>query len=114
MKIPGSDDTTRGIKDGIGLGSHARGVRETKTQGSASEGSAAETASQAMDTVTMSPLALLMGEELDPAKMAEERKRRVEELKQRISKGEYNPNITQVAGAVGEEISLEILLAGSK
>lgn len=116
MKIPGSDGTTGKltVQDGLGLGGNARGVRDAKGRvGSAIEGDN-QAKTQGIDLVTVSPLALLMGEELDPTKMADERKRRVEELKARIAKGEYNPDSGLVAAAVSEELSLEILFAGSQ
>jgi anti-sigma28 factor (negative regulator of flagellin synthesis) len=116
MKIPGSNDTTGkiNVQDSLGLGGNARSVRESKAQVTGFGAEDNQNRARGVDSVTVSPLALLMGEELDPVKMAEERKRRVEDLTQRIAKGEYHPDINQVAGAVGEELSLEILLAGPK
>jgi anti-sigma28 factor (negative regulator of flagellin synthesis) len=44
--------------------------------------------------------------------MERTRRERVEELKKLVQSGEYRPDSSQVAQAVGEEIVMEILSAG--
>jgi anti-sigma28 factor (negative regulator of flagellin synthesis) len=51
-------------------------------------------------------------EELDPVKMAAERRAKIESLKEQIRNGTYAPPINDVARSVGEEISLEVLFGG--
>lgn len=58
-------------------------------------------------------IAKYISEELNVADMEKRRRERVEELKKLVQGGEYRPDATAVARAVGEEITLEILSAGS-
>lgn len=46
---------------------------------------------------------------LDNNNILEERRTKIENLKKLIASGEYNPDSKQVAQAVAEEISLEII-----
>ena len=111
MKVPGTE-----IKDAV-LG-RVQDVRSengaTRKGAAASEAVTAEGSLQAAldDTMQISSVGATLKDELDPAKMAEERRAKVEALKQQIKNGTYKPPVEGVAQAVGEELSLEILLSG--
>ena len=55
------------------------------------------------------PVARAIQQELDPEKIEQERREKVERLKKLIAAGEYDPPRDKVAQAVGENIVLEIL-----
>jgi anti-sigma28 factor (negative regulator of flagellin synthesis) len=57
-------------------------------------------------------IAKYISQELNAADMERTRRERVEELKKLVQSGEYRPDSSQVAQAVGEEIVMEILSAG--
>ena len=111
MKVPGTE-----IKDTV-LG-RAQDVRSEK--GGARKGTAAGDAVTAEgslqaaldDTMQISSVGATLKDELDPTKMAAERRAKIEALKQQIKNGTYKPPTEGVAQAVGEELSLEILLSG--
>jgi anti-sigma28 factor (negative regulator of flagellin synthesis) len=52
-------------------------------------------------------------DELNPQEILAARRQRVEELKELIAKGEYNPSSEDVAAAVLENLTFEITRAGS-
>ena len=60
------------------------------------------------DTVEVS-LAKFISDQLDPTKMADDRRKKIEELKKLIASGEYRPSSEAVAQAVEEEIGFEIM-----
>lgn len=108
MKVPGSE-----IKDAIfNRAQDARNEKASARKGDA--GVTAEGSLQAAldDTMEISSVGTLLQAELDPAKMSEERRAKIEALKEQIRNGTYKPPIEGVARAVGEELSLEILLSG--
>ena len=114
MKVPGSDgssDVAKRIKE-VTVGERSvqkRGVAQD--DGSTSGGLAAELAKSKEDTFTVSNLGALIREELDPLKMADERRAKIASLKERISNRSYSPPINDLAQAVGEEISLEVMFS---
>lgn len=59
------------------------------------------------DSVNVSMAKMIAGE-LDPTKLAAERREKIERLKQLIASGEYNPPADLVAQAISEEIDFEI------
>lgn len=111
MKVPGTE-----IKDAV-LG-RVQDVRSekgaTRKGAAAADGVAAGGSLQAAldDTMQISSVGATLKDELDPAKMAEERRAKIEAIKQQIKNGTYNPPLEGIAQAVGEELSLEILLSG--
>ncbi len=64
------------------------------------------------DQVEVSTLATALNGQLNPASFAEERKAKIEDIKERIKNGTYNPRMEDVARALAEEISSEILSSG--
>jgi anti-sigma28 factor (negative regulator of flagellin synthesis) len=64
------------------------------------------------DTVSFSSLGAMLRQELNPGRMADERRAKIESLKEQIRSGSYSPAPEAVASAVSEEISLEVLLSG--
>lgn len=63
------------------------------------------------DSFTVSQVGAQITSELDPAKMAEERRKKIDDIKKRIQNGTYQPPLTDVARSMSEELSLEILLS---
>jgi anti-sigma28 factor (negative regulator of flagellin synthesis) len=74
-------------------------------------GGVASPAGNATDSFTVSEVSSQIATDLDPAKMAEERRKKVEDIKKRIQNGTYQPPLTEVARSMSEELSLEILLS---
>jgi len=110
MKVPGSDGSgeAKRIQDATtGNQSVARrGVAGTQLD----ESSSADQANKAQtDSVQLSAVGAFLRDELDPVKMAEERRQKIAALKQKIDAGTYAPSLDAVAQSVGEELSLEIL-----
>jgi anti-sigma28 factor (negative regulator of flagellin synthesis) len=64
------------------------------------------------DSVKLSAIGAFLREELDPAKMAEERRQKLAMLKEQIKNGTYAPPTDAVARAIGEELSLEVAFGG--
>lgn len=64
--------------------------------------------SSATDSVDVS-VAQFISQQLDPTKMADERRQKIENLKKLIASGEYKPSSQAVAQAVEEEIGFEIM-----
>jgi anti-sigma28 factor (negative regulator of flagellin synthesis) len=113
MKVPGSDGNVKApvrAQDGrVGeVPVHRKGVAES----SVGEGAAQQLAKSQADTVTFSSLGAMLRQELNPGRMAEERRAKIESLKEQIRNGSYAPAPEAVASAVSEEISLEVLLSG--
>jgi|694.fasta_scaffold03844_23 flagellar biosynthesis anti-sigma factor FlgM len=109
MKVPGSE-----IKDA--LFNRAQDARNEKAAGR-KQGASAEAVQGSLqaaldDTMQISSVGTMLKSELDPAKMAEERRAKIEALKEQIKNGTYKPPMEGVARALGEEVSLEILLSG--
>lgn len=66
------------------------------------------------DSVDVS-VAKFISDQLDPTKMADERRKKIEELKKLIASGEYKPSSQAVAQALEDEIGFEIMTSdGSK
>ena len=62
----------------------------------------------ATDSVNVS-LAKFMADQLDPTKMADERRQKIENLKKLIASGEYKPSSQAIAQAMEEELGFEIM-----
>lgn len=62
----------------------------------------------ASDSVDLT-ISKAISEQLDPTKMAAERRAKIENLKKAIASGEYKPSAEAVAQAVSDEISMDIL-----
>ncbi len=113
MKVPGSDSNGSVIKrvqDGrVGEQSGARKA------GASADGAGSLTAGLGqvqVDTMKFSSLGAMLRQELDPTRMMEERKAKVESLKEQIRNGTYAPSSLAVAQSMGEEISTEIFFGG--
>ena len=64
------------------------------------------------DEVKMSGVGALLNEQLNPQTLSAERKKKLEEIKELLALGKYNPPMEKVAEALSNEISLEILTRG--
>jgi anti-sigma28 factor (negative regulator of flagellin synthesis) len=118
MKVPGSDGNVKAparAQDGRVSESpvHRKGVTEKASDGSVRGGVAQELHKPQVDTMNFSSLGALMRQELNPGRMADERRARIESLKEQIRNGSYAPSSEAVASSVSEEISLEVLLSGN-
>lgn len=117
MKVPGSDGSGDAIKrvhdSRVGDPSvNRREVAEKAATAGVGDSLAAELTKPQSDKVTVSSLGSSLGQQLDPAKMAEERKAKIAALKEQIRSGTYAPPSDAVAQSVSEEISLEIMFSG--
>jgi hypothetical protein len=115
MKVPGSDgssDIAKRVQETT-VGDRSVQRRSATDAGApATGGLIGELAKSQGDTFTVSNLGVSIREELDPVKMAAERRAKIESLKEQIRNGTYAPPINDVARSVGEEISLEVLFGG--
>lgn len=91
----------------------ARGVSSNSVTGEGVSGLGAEVKKGSVDTVKFSSLGAMLRQELDPARMAEERRSKIEAIKEQIRNGTYAAPSDAVAQALSEEVSLEVLLSGS-
>ena len=66
----------------------------------------------ATDSVDVT-MAKMISEQLDPTRMAAERRDKIERLKKLIASGDYKPSSEAVAQAVLDEVGFEIAGAGS-
>ena len=109
MKVPGTE-----IKESVlGRVQDGRAEKNAARKGAAEAvGDAGSLQAALDDTMQISSVGTMLKSELDPAKMAEERRAKIEALKEQIKNGTYKPPLEGVAQAVGEELSLEILLSG--
>lgn len=112
MKIRGNSDNAdlQTVKptveqDAVRIHSRTKGLRG---QGQLEDTALAE-AERAEEKVNLA-LARAIKNELDPEGMAAERRQRVSELKKLVQSGQYNPPASEVARAIANEISTEILL----
>lgn len=64
---------------------------------------------RARDSVAVSNLGSALHASMNPSNLAEERRARIEALKAQIKEGTYRPPLEDVARAVAEEISYEVL-----
>ena len=116
MKVPGSDGSVQAparVQDGrVSDASVNRKGSTERSGGGVRDGLVGELSKSQVDTMTISSLASLLRQELDPVRLAEERKAKVESIKERIRNGSYAPPAEAVASSVDEEISLEVLFGG--
>jgi flagellar biosynthesis anti-sigma factor FlgM len=113
MKIPGSSGSDKPVirlnegvaGDGVVVHKNATLIERLNQE----EG---ESAANSADKVSLSALGSHMRHELSATAFAEERRQKIESLKQRIKDGTYSPSSEAVAGTVAEEISLEVLFGG--
>jgi anti-sigma28 factor (negative regulator of flagellin synthesis) len=114
MKVPGSDGSDsvlKRVQEGR-VGEQA-GVRKSA---GVSTGAAASLSSELqrseVDTMKFSSLGAMLRQELDPARMMDERRAKIEALKDQIRNGTYAPSSVSVAQSLSEEISTEVLFGG--
>jgi anti-sigma28 factor (negative regulator of flagellin synthesis) len=111
MKVPGSDGNENVLKRvQEGRVGEQGAARRAPTTNSATEGLSAELHRSKADTMKFSSLGAAISQELDPVKIAEERRAKIESLKEQIRSGSYKPPVDNIAQAFGEEISTEIIL----
>ncbi|MFN4895927.1 MAG: flagellar biosynthesis anti-sigma factor FlgM [Pseudomonadota bacterium] len=118
MKVPGSDGNTDALKrvKGESVNEGAIKRRQAGQTGLLPEGPEGVTGEQAKskgDTFTVSPLAAKISEQLSAKTIAEERRAKVNSIKEQIKNGTYQPPLELVAEAISEEINLEVLLSGN-
>ncbi len=116
MKVPGSG----GSDSKVTLLKDARATEQTvarkvgvDTKAKEQPEAATSDVSKGSDSVQVSSLAAHLKSELDPTKLAAERRQKVENLKKQIREGTYQPPLSDIARSVSEELSFEILLGGS-
>jgi anti-sigma28 factor (negative regulator of flagellin synthesis) len=117
MKVPGSDGNGNVLK----RVQDAR-VSEQSTQRKSGVDKAVDSvvgdtlskqlAKPQVDTMTISSLGSVLRQELDPSKMIEERKAKVQSIKERVTNGTYTSDSVLVAQSLNEEVTLEVLLSG--
>jgi hypothetical protein len=113
MKVPGSE-----VKDGVLARVQEKLAEKAAAKSAADKKDAATNSAPSLmgaideDSMQVSALGDLLRSELNPVKMADERRAKIDALKEKIKNGTYNPPLEGVAAAVGEEISLEVLLSG--
>lgn len=112
MKVNGNDGSDNNLRK-----IQESSLKDTSNTGAAANqaGKAAagtgQPASGAEDKVRISGLVSAINQELNPASMAAERADRVANLKKLILEGKYNPKSEDVARALSQELSMEILTA---
>ncbi len=114
MKVPGSDGSDsvlKRVQEGrVGEQTGARksaGVTPGATDSVSSQLQRSE-----VDTMKFSSLGAMLRQELDPTRMMEERRAKIEALKDQIRNGTYAPSSLSVAQSLSEEISTEVLFGG--
>ncbi len=110
MKVPGSEGN-EGVLKRIQEGrvGEQSATRRAATSNGVADGLSGELQKTQVDTMKFSSLGAVLRQELDPAKMAEERRAKIESLKERIRNGSYAPPVEGIAQAFGEEISTEVI-----
>lgn len=101
MKIKGTVGEAQ--QDAVRISRQQQAVKEKSN--SASQSSSGKNSSTDSVDVTV---AKMISEQLDPTRMAAERREKIERLKQLIASGEYKPSSEAVAQAVLDELSFEI------
>jgi flagellar biosynthesis anti-sigma factor FlgM len=117
MKIPGSDgngNKLNQVADGINTDRSNNGRAVRAGQNRTETGAPAAPGRLKDDSVQVSSLGSLMQSELDPTRMAAERKEKLERLKQQVQNGTYKPPLEEVAAAMSQELAFEIMLAGDE
>lgn len=111
MKVPGSEASDATFNRIQGASTERVATPKGQAAAAQADNNSASQRTKAEDTMQFSPLSALLKSELSPAKMADERRARIETLKEQIKNGTYAPPSEVIAQAVGEELSLEILLS---
>lgn len=101
MKIKGTVGEAQ--QDAVRISRQQQAVKEKSN--SASQSSSGKNSSTDSVDVTV---AKMISEQLDPTRMAAERREKIERLKKLIASGEYKPSSEAVAQAVLDELSFEI------
>jgi anti-sigma28 factor (negative regulator of flagellin synthesis) len=99
------------IKKGLGseLQSElAKGLKQRRANEQAEQQRAEESKTAPEGKVKLG-LARAIHHELNPEEIQAERKEKIAALKEAIRSGSYNPPASEIAQAIGEEISFEIL-----
>jgi|GEM_PF-1988068 len=110
MKVPGSNDSEsvlKRVQEGR-VGEQAV-VRKASSEGAAQSSVGSSLTKAQVDTVKFSSLGAVLSQELDPTKMVEERRAKIEALKEQIRNGTYAPSSESIAQSVSEEIGMEIV-----
>jgi flagellar biosynthesis anti-sigma factor FlgM len=115
MKVPGSDGSNNAlpkVKEGL-LDSAAVQRRKSEEASAQPSGLLGELSKSSSDRITVSPLSAKIRAELNPANMIDERRAKIDQLRQQVANGTYAPPPESVAKSISEEISLEVLLSGN-
>jgi anti-sigma28 factor (negative regulator of flagellin synthesis) len=115
MKVPGSggnDSTSRKVQDELAGEQAAVRRNAARSMPSAADVAVNRSAKADTDSVRVSAIGAFFREELDPVKMAEERRQKIAMLKEQIKNGTYSPPTESVARAISEELSLEVAFGG--
>jgi len=110
MKVPGSDGSEsvlKRVQEGR-VGEQA-GARKAGVSTGAADSLSAQLQNSQVDTMKFSSLGAVLRQELDPTRMVEERRAKVDALKEQIRNGTYAPASLAVAQSVSEEISTEVM-----
>ena len=111
MKIPGSDAVDNNKPRASEQSAVRRSPSEVAAEQARSQGAPAQAKA---DSIKVSSLGAYLQSELNPSKMVDERAKKIESLKEQIRNGTYNPSSESVARSLGEELYLEIALAGDQ
>ena len=118
MKVPGSDgngNVLKRVQDGrvSEQATQRKATTEKVVDSVVGDTLSKQLAKPQVDTMTISSLGAVLRQELDPARMVEERRAKIQSLKERIQNGTYAPGSDVVAQALSEEVTLEVMLSGS-
>ncbi|MBN8549589.1 MAG: flagellar biosynthesis anti-sigma factor FlgM [Deltaproteobacteria bacterium] len=102
MKVKGT--STEAQQDTVKISRQAELLKEKASKAVSSKSEQAS----ANDSVNIS-LAKFISDQLDPTKMADERRQKIENLKKLIASGEYKPSSQVIAQSMEEELGFEIM-----
>ncbi len=111
MKVPSSGNVGDNDAVKITRSDQIRNDAAVRQRNVGTRGDAIE--QEKSDTVTVG-LGKLLEQELDPARMEDDRRKKIDKLKELIASGSYNPSSTDVAKSMVEELTMGILTEGSK
>ena len=115
MKVPGSDGSNNNlpkVKENL-LDSNAVQRRKSEDASVQAFTGTGELSKSSSDRITVSPLSAKIRAELNPANMVDERRIKVDQLRQQVANGTYAPPLESVARSISEEIAFEVLLSGN-
>ena len=114
MKVPGSDGSDsvlKRVQEGR-VGEQTGARKSAGVSPGATDSVSSQLQRSEVDTMKFSSLGAMLRQELDPTRMMEERRAKIEALKDQIRNGTYAPSSLSVAQSLSEEISTEVLFGG--